>query len=110
MFDGIRAAGWNSTSKNKMYVKDGNDLLIFQRQKKTDYWCYDGLHFVGSKASAEALKWGATRSKCYIIDGQGTGYVMLGAKYYENSDMSQDIPYKLFCCRDFRHCTILSSP
>ena len=32
MFDAIRTAGSKSTSSNKMYVKDGNDLQIFKRQ------------------------------------------------------------------------------
>ncbi len=95
MFDAIRTAGENSTSSNKMYVKDGNDLLIFQRQSNSNYWCYDGLHFVGSKPSSEALEWGKNREKCFIVNGRGTGYTMIGTNYYENSDTTQDIPLEL---------------
>lgn len=95
MFDAIRDAGKNSSSKNKMYVLDANELKIFQRQSKNDCWCYDGLNFVGSKPRTEALEWGKNRSKCYIVDGQGVGYVMLGTKYYENTNHNQDIPLEL---------------
>lgn len=95
MFDAIRVAGENSTSSNKMYVKDGNDLLIFQRQSNSNYWCYDGLHFVGSKPSSEALEWGKNKERCFIVNGRGTGYTMIGTKYYENTDTTQDIPLEL---------------
>ena len=95
MYDAIREAGANASSKNLMCVKDANELKIFERQSSSKYWCYDGTNFVGSKSSKEALKWGETRHKCYIINGQGTAYMMLGAKYYENSDMSQEIPLEL---------------
>lgn len=95
MFDAIRTAGSKSTSSNKMYVKDGNDLQIFKRQSNNDYWCYDGMHFVGSKPSTKALEWGKNKERCYIVNGRGTGYTMVGTKYYENSDMSQDIPLEL---------------
>lgn len=92
MFDAIRTAGENSSSSNKMYIKDGNELLIFKRQNNSNYWCYDGTNYVGSKKESEALEWGQTRKKCYIVNGKGTGYAFIGASYYENSDMSQDIP------------------
>ena len=78
-----------------MFVKDGNDLLIFQRQSNSNYWCYDGLHFVGSKPSNEALEWGKNKERCFIVNGRGTGYTMIGTKYYENSDTTQDIPLEL---------------
>ena len=95
MFEAIRSAGANSTSSNKMYVKDGNDLQIFQRQSNSNYWCYDGLNFVGSKPSAQALEWGKNKERCYIVNGRGTGYTMVGTKYYENTDTSQEIPLEL---------------
>ena len=95
MYDAIREAGKNATSTNKMQVYDANGLKIFERQSQSQYWCYDSTNFVGSKPRAEALEWGKERHKCYIINGQGTSYVMIGAKYYENSDMSQDIPLEL---------------
>ena len=95
MFDAIRKAGENSKSSNKMYVEDATGLKIFQRQSQSKYWCYDGLHYVGTMSSSEALAWGKTRARAYIVDGKGTGYVFLGAKYYEGSDMSNDIPLEL---------------
>ena len=95
MYAAIRCAGTNSTSGNKMYVEDGNGLKIFQRQNQNNYWCYDGTNFVGSKARTEALSWGQNREKCYIIDGRGTGYVMCGTKYYEGSDLNQEINLEL---------------
>lgn len=95
MFDAIRVAGDNASSKNRMYVNDGNNLQIFQRQASSKCWCYDGQFFVGSKSRTEALEWGKNKTKCYIIDGQGTGYVMLGAYFYKNSDMNQNIPLEL---------------
>lgn len=95
MFEAIRNAGANSSSSNKMYVHDANELMIFKRQSNSNYWCYDGLNFVGSKTSGEALEWGKTREKCFIVNGRGTGYTMVGTKYYENSDMTQEIPLEL---------------
>ena len=95
MFNAIRDAGNNATSKNKMYVEDGNGLQIFKRQSKTQYWCYDGTNFVGTKPRTEALAWGQNRIKCYIIDGQGTGYVMVGTNYYEGSNLNQTINLEL---------------
>ena len=95
LFDAIREAGKNATSKNLMCVKDANELKIFERQSQSKYWCFDGTNFVGTMASKDALKWGETREKCYIINGQGTAYMMVGAKYYDNTDMTQDIPLEL---------------
>ena len=96
MFDAIRHAGAYANSKNKMYVLDANKLLVFQRQSKTNCWCYDGTNFVGSMAKNDAVKWSANKPKSYVVDGQGIGYVALGALYYEGSDMSQDIPLELY--------------
>ena len=96
MFDAIRHAGAYSTSKNKMYVLDANGLKVFERQSKTNTWCYDGTNFVGSMPKADALEWCSGRPKSYVVDGQGTGFVMLGAEYYEGTDTSQSIPLELF--------------
>ena len=95
MFDAIREAGKNASNKNTMCVKDGNGLKIFERQSNSKYWCYDGTNFVGTMSSKEAEKWGKNREKCYIVNGQGTGYMMVGTKYYDNTDMTQDIPLEL---------------
>ena len=96
MFDAIREVGKNGTNDNIMSVKDKEGLLVFEYQKSSSkYWCYDGTNVVGIKSMKDAMKWGETRSKCYVINGKGTSYMLVGAKYYENSDMSQDIPLEL---------------
>ena len=95
MYNAIRLAGEKSTSKNKMYVLDANGLLIFQRQTKSDCWCYDGTNFVGVKTQKEAEAWAAGRQKSYVVDGQGKAYVTMGINYYENSDLSKMNPDSL---------------
>ena len=96
MFTAIRIAGAASSSKNKTYVLDGNGLKIYQRQSNTKYWCFRGTTFYGSMPKAEAEKWAANYTDCYVMNGQGTGYVICGTKYYEGSDLSNDIPLELF--------------
>lgn len=96
MFTAIRIAGAESVNANRMYVLDANELKIFQRQANKECWCYDGTYFAGVKEKAEATKWCDTRERGYVINGQGKGYVQVGTKYYENTDMSQNIPLELF--------------
>lgn len=96
MFEAIRHAGAYSTSKNKMFVLDANGLKVFQRQSKTNCWVYDGTNFVGSMSKNEATEWCSKRTKGFVVDGQGTGFVMMGAEYYDGTDFTQDIPLELF--------------
>ena len=95
MFDAIRAAGDSASSSNVMYVVDANKLKIFERQAQSQCWCFDGTNFVGSKPQKEALAWGRSRQKSYVINGRGTAYVLLGAYYYKNSEISESTPFEL---------------
>lgn len=96
MYDAIREVGNSGSSENLMVVKDANNLVVFERQKsQSNYWCYDGTNVVGVKSRKDALAWGEERYKCYIINGQGTAYMMLGAKYYQDSDRTENIPLEL---------------
>lgn len=92
LFNAIRLAANNAVNSNKMYVEDANGLVVFQRQKKSDCWCYDGTYFVGSKPRAEAEEWAKGRKRSYVIDGQGLAFQFLGIDWYEGSDFSNPIP------------------
>lgn len=96
MFEAIRHAGAYATKSNKMYVLDGNGLKVFQRQSKTSCWCFDGTNFVGSMPKTEAMEWCSKRPRAYVVDGQGTGFVMLGAEYYDGTDKTENIPLELY--------------
>lgn len=92
LFNAIRLAGEKSLNSNKMYVLDANGVKVFQRQSKSECWCYDGTYLVGSKPRAEALEWCEGRRRSYVIDGQGKAYLGLGIDWYEGSDFSNEIP------------------
>ena len=96
MYTAIRTAAQNSSSKQKMYVLDANNLEIFRRQSKTNYWCYSGTKFYGSMPKAEAEVWAKNFTKAYVIDGQGLGNVLLGTEWYEGSDIESSGPLELF--------------
>lgn len=96
LYTAVRIAGENSSSKNKMYVLDANNLEIFRRQSKTNYWCYSGTKFYGSMPKLEAEEWAKNFTKAYVIDGQGVGNVLLGTEWYEGSNLEQQIPLELY--------------
>lgn len=91
----IHYAGSNSTNSRRLIVKDANGLQIFTRQSKTKYWLFDGEYFVGTKSSSEALEWAKNKSRSYVIDGQGTGYIALGSELMPGTDESQ-INWEIF--------------
>lgn len=91
LFDAIREAGLNGKSTNITYVLDDNGLQVFKRQAKNNYHLYDGMHYVGSKSAVESLVWAETRSKSYVLDGQGVGFVKLGMELFEGSDIPEHI-------------------
>ena len=80
MYLAIRYAGANATSKNALYIKDGNGLKIFERQALSNCWVYDGTHFVGTMEQKAAIAWADEHPRCYIVNGRGTAYVHLGAE------------------------------
>lgn len=96
MFIALRTAGVDSTSKNKQYVKDANDLTIFEYGSLKNNWCFDGTHFVGIKTESAAKEWAETHKRCFILSGRGSDYKILGTDYYPGSDLSKDIPLELF--------------
>ena len=92
----IRKAGEVASSSNKAYVKDANGLMIYQRESKTKYYCFDGSNYVGVKSRNDAVSWSAKRSKSYIIDGFASGYQGLGTIYYEGTNFSDPINLELY--------------
>lgn len=74
----IQKASDEGLTSNKTYVLDGANTKVFERTNRNNYYCYDGPNFVGIKPSAEALEWGATRSRCFCINGLGNSMNYLG--------------------------------
>jgi hypothetical protein len=86
MFSAIHHAAEKGLSTNKVYVKDSNDLVIFKRQAKNMYYMYDGDYYVGTNDSVSALNWADTKSRSYVLDGQGISFVKLGKELMEGSN------------------------
>lgn len=74
----IAAAADAGLSTNKTYVLDGTGTRIFERSKKSSIFCYDGPNYVGVKDYDEAMSWGGTKSRCWLVNGTGTAYSYLG--------------------------------
>lgn len=96
MFLAIQYAGQKSLSSNKMYVLDSNDLKIFQRQAKNQCFMFDGEYYVGIASESDAKEWGLKKSRSYVYNGWGQGYVQLGRIMFEGSATNVDIPFEIF--------------
>jgi hypothetical protein len=81
MFAALHHAGVIGSASNAAYVLDGNGLEIFRRQARNRYFMYDGMCFAGSLPSDDAIAWADTRSRSYLIDGQGSAFQFLGAEH-----------------------------
>ena len=95
MYSAIHYAGTNSTTNAPLSVKDANGLEVFKRQSKSQYFMYDGDYFVGSAKSSEAIAWGETKSRSYVVDGQGKGYQLVG-RHFMNGSQTDTVNFELF--------------
>lgn len=86
MYEAIRIAGKNSTSKKICQVQDKNFTQIFKRGKKSEVFVFNEHNYVGQTSQTKAKKYGRLHPFSYVIDGQATDYYYLG-----RDDMTENL-------------------
>ena len=86
MYEAIRIAGTNSTSKKICQVQDANFVQIFKRGKKSDVYVFDGHDYVGATTETKSKKYILSHPESYAINGQATDYYYLG-----RDDMTENL-------------------
>lgn len=86
MYEAIRIAGENSTTKLKYQVQDANYTRIFIRKGSTDCFVFDGHNFVGSGKVSTSKNYILSHKNSYSISGLGNSY-----KYFGRDDYRSDM-------------------
>lgn len=80
MYEAIRVAGYNSTSKKVLQVQDANNVQIFKRMKKSQCYVFDGADYVGTSAGNPAKEYCSSHPESYAICGDASDYYYLGRR------------------------------
>lgn len=92
MYEAIRIAGENSTTKNKKQVQDSKFNQIFIRSKASQWYVFDEHNYVGTATKTKAISFTEKHPKSYAVSGDGSGYAYLGRDdYSENNDLQENV-------------------
>lgn len=92
MYEAIRVAGTNSTSKNVLQVQDTHYVQIYKKAKKSQCYVFDGPKYVGTAGQTTSRSYCLEHPEAYAVDGAAADYFYLGRHdMVENQTVQENV-------------------